>query len=222
MNVKRVKIYKYTNLQGKCFWDFFFFLSALPERPLSWRERGRLSEEKKPYRICGSIICVHQQSRRGHWWGSTLQLEGGEVKRTGILGETVTPTLRLILHPWEQSHWDTMFFPLHPGLFVQRKSHLCWEMGRCGSVQVCPHNFVVLKLLNVFLCEAQTRLPGIWEPGASDWQRAFCCGATQLTMGCLWVRWLCFVFPSEIICSSALQREGKIMQCQRGNKVETV
>ncbi len=28
--------------------------------------------------------------------------------------------------------------------------------------------------------------------------------------------------PSEIICSSALQREGKIMQCQSGNKVETV
>lgn len=108
----------------------------------------------KPYRICGSIICVHQQSHQGHWRGSTLQLEEIEVERTHILGETVTTRLRLISHPWEQGHWDTMFFPLQPGLIVREKSHLCGEMGwweRAG-------------LPSQFCCSKTAECVSMWSP----------------------------------------------------------
>ena len=148
-----------------CMTYLHFSSVTVPEKPWSWQEQGRLAGEMKPYRICGSTICARQQSHRGHWRGSTLQLEEIEVERTHILGETVTTRLRLILHPWEQGHWDTVFFPLQPGLIVRRK---VIYVGRWddGSAQVCPHNFVVRKLLNVSLCGAQTRLPRIWDPGA--------------------------------------------------------
>lgn len=174
---------------------------VLPERPWSWRERGRLAEGTRPCRICGSIICGHLQSHRGRWWCSTLQLEG-RVEERHSLGETVTTTQRFILHPGEQSHWGTMFFPLHPGLFVQRKS----SMRGDGDTQVGPHTFVVLNCWMRSNVEPRQDGPGfetrglrtarehsVVVPHSSQWD-VYGNGDCALSS------------PGEIICSSALQR----------------
>lgn len=59
-------------------------------------------------------------------------------------GKTATPALRLILHPWDQTQWDTMFFPLQPDL-CSEKSHPCGEMGWWEPTGLPTHFFFCSK-----------------------------------------------------------------------------
>lgn len=116
-------------------------------------------------------------------------------------------------------------FSITPRPLCSEKSHPWREMGQKKCTGLTSHFSFFSKLPKVILCEAQTRLTRIWVPDWGFWLvKSFLLWCLQLTMGCLWEWWLCFVFPSEIICSSALQRGGggRIMQLQSGDKVDTV
>lgn len=127
--------------------------ALLPEKTWSWRRRGRPAGGTKPCKTCGSITCARRRSRRERCRGSTRQLRGGEVKRTGVTQTSCS------VHTPGSGAERRVFFPWQPGLCSEKKP--CLEMGclvRAGRSAHAPFFF-----FGVCFCRRPRQAgPGFW------------------------------------------------------------